>query len=287
MMFLFKKKSRSIAIFLFLFFLIFYFFYFLYLPVDKGFTEKVFKIEKGKSPFQIAENLEKQGLVKNKFIFTSYLILTGKYNKVQAGYYFLNSSMNIPKIVKKIVLGETAKIKITIPEGFTILQIEEKIGLKLPGENLQGFLFPDTYQLAFGFSGEEMNKKMRDGFEKKLTPDLREKIKKQNKTIFEIITMASLIEKEVRTFKDKKMISGILWKRLKIDMPLQVDVAIETYQKIGLPENPICNPGMESILAAIYPEDNEYWYYLSTFEGETIFSKTLEQHNKAKAKYLK
>jgi len=173
MMFLFKKKSRSIAIFLFLFFLIFYFFYFLYLPVDKGFTEKVFKIEKGKSPFQIAENLEKQGLVKNKFIFTSYLILTGKYNKVQAGYYFLNSSMNIPKIVKKIVLGETAKIKITIPEGFTILQIEEKIGLKLPGENLQGFLFPDTYQLAFGFSGEEMNKKMRDGFEKKLTPDLR------------------------------------------------------------------------------------------------------------------
>jgi len=176
---------------------------------------------------------------------------------------------------------------VTIPEGFTVKQIEERLNLKLPGENLEGFLFPDTYQFPLRISGEEVVKKMRDNFEKKLTPELREEIEKQGKTIFEIITMASLIEKEVKTKEEKELASGILWKRLEIGMPLQADAAPETYERQGLPEKPICNPGLESILAAVYPKSSGYWYYLSTPEGETIFSKTLEEHNYAKSKYLR
>jgi len=120
--------------------------------------------------------------------------------------------------------------------------------------------------------------------------------------------MASLIEKEVKTKEDKEVVSGILWKRLKNNIPLQVDATItyltgkkttkipledlqidslyNTYKYKGLPLGPICNPGLDSIKTAIYPKNSEYWYYLSTPEGATIFSKNLEEHNIAKAKYL-
>lgn len=173
----------------------------------------------------------------------------------------------------------------------------------------EGYLFPDTYEINRGDRLEEIVRKMLDNFDEKLTQELRDEITNQGKTIFEIVTMASLLEKEVRTLEDKKIVAGVLWKRLKNNMPLQVDatvtyitgkkttqVSIEetkidsrynTYKYRGLPLGPISNPGLESILASIYPESSDYWYYLSTLEGETIFSKTLQEHNIAKAKYLK
>jgi UPF0755 protein len=139
--------------------------------------------------------------------------------------------------------------------------------------------------------------------------EIKEEIERQGKSIFDIITMASLLEKEVRTEEDKKIVAGILWKRMEIGMPLQVDATIayitgknstriskeetkidspyNTYKYKGLPLGPICNPGFESIFASLYYEDSDYLYYLSTPEGETIFSKTLEEHNIAKGKYLK
>jgi len=174
---------------------------------------------------------------------------------------------------------------------------------------LEGYLFPDTYQVIGRESVEEIIDKMLSNFNNKLNLELRKEITKQEKAIFEIITMASLIEKEVITLEDKKIVSGLLWKRMENGIPLQIDATLtyitgknttaiskeetqidspyNTYKYRGLPQGPICNPGMESILAAIYPEESEYFYYLSTPEGETIFSKTLKEHNIAKAKYLK
>lgn len=176
--------------------------------------------------------------------------------------------------------------------------------------SLEGYLFPDTYEIHRECKNdlEKIIRKILKNFNQKLNPQLKE-IKRQNKTIFEIVTMASLIEKEVRTFEDKKLVSGILWKRLKNNIPLQVDATItyitgkkttkisieetkidsfyNTYKYSGLPLGPICNPGLESILAAIYPQESPYWYYLSTPEGETIFNETLEKHNLAKEKYLR
>ena len=175
--------------------------------------------------------------------------------------------------------------------------------------SLEGYLFPDTYEIEKDSSLEVIVKKMLLNFNTKLNQELRGEIEKQRKTIFDIIVMASLLEKEVRGIEDKKIVSGILWKRLENYFPLQVDATIayitskkttqisitetktespyNTYKYLGLPVGPICNPGIESIEAAIYPESNEYWYYLSTPEGENIFSKTLLDHNIAKAKYLK
>ena len=180
---------------------------------------------------------------------------------------------------------------------------------KLKHLSFEGYLFLDTYEINRGEDLESIVRKMLDNFDKKLTQELRAEISSQKKTIFEIITMASLLEREVRTLEDKKLVSGVLWKRLENGVPLQVDATIiyitggkttkvskeetkidspyNTYKHRGLPLGPISNPGLESILASVYPESSDYWYYLSTKEGKTIFSRTLEEHNIAKVKYLK
>ena len=321
------EKKIILAIFV-LFIFGFFFWQGIYLPKTPFGEEKLFLVEKGQSLFQIAENLEKEGLVKNKFFFDLYVFIKGTQRKLQAGEYFLSPSESITKIAQKLISGDIAKMVVTIPEGWTQKQIEERIGLKLPGENLEGFLFPDTYQFPLGVSGEEIVKKMRDNFEKKFTPYRPALLKKGGAgaglTPFQIVIMASLIEKEVRTYEDKELVSGILWKRLENGMPLQVDATItyikkttnlegprsfsekgeaygsrisieetkinslfNTYKYLGLPPGPICNPGIDSIKAAIYPKNSDYWYYLSTPEGKTIFSKTLEEHNIVKEKYLR
>lgn len=302
-------KFRLVLVFFLIFLIGFFVWQGIYLPKNLAFTEnKLFLIERGQNLFQVAENLEKEDLIKNKFLFDFYVIITGTQRKLQAGEYLVNPSMSITEIAKKIISGEVAKIEVTIPEGFTIKQIEERLNLKLPGENLEGFLFPDTYQFSSRVSAEEVVRKMLDNFDKKLAP-YRNEISGAGLTISEVITMASLLEKEVKSFEDKELASGVLWKRLKNSIPLQVDATItyitgkkttkiskeeiqidspyNTYKYLGLPVGPICNPGLESIKAALYPKDSEYWYYLSRPDGETIFSRTLEEHNIAKAKYLK
>ncbi len=260
----------------------------IFIPMVSYSTQKnIFSVEKGQNLFQIAKNLEEEGLIKNRFFFDIYVSLKGAQRELKAGKYELDPSESCAKIAEKIISGDTATITVTIPEGFTQKQIEERLNLKLPGENLEGFLFPDTYQFPIGVVGEEVVAQMKENFDKKIALDLKEEIKNQGKTIFETVTMASLIEKEVRGKEDKEIVSGILWKRLKIGMALQVDAAPDTYKYRGLPSAPICNPGLESIITAVYPKNSEYWYYLSPPQGETVFSKTLEEHNIARAKYLK
>lgn len=309
----------------------------IYFPITSLSKEEViFSIEKGEGSRDIANHLEKQGLIMRAPIFRLYVLTVGISGKLQAGTYILSPSMNIPKIAEKLAKGDVVKTKVTIPEGFTLSEIEMELTSEFKEQNsnprlknkglnlykkdydfladaldaagLEGYLFPDTYWFSYGADEEDIIKAMLDNFDKKLTPDLREEIKNQKKTIFEIITMASLLEKEVKTIEDKKLVSGILWKRLKIGMPLQVDATIgyiigknsadisleetkidslyNTYKYRGLPLGPISNPGLESIMAAVYPTDNPYFYYLSAFDGKTIFSKILKEHNLAKAKYL-
>lgn len=293
----------------------------------------IFNVEKGQSSKEIAMNLEKNGLILWGPVFRVYVSLRGLAGKLQAGTFELHSSENIPQIVGKLVSGNTIKIKITVPEGFTLKKIEERIGQYFeeislsqfsPADfkekfsflndvpvkaSLEGFLFPDTYFFVPGTEDKKIAETFLENFDKKLAPELREEIRKQNKSVFEIITMASLVEKEVRTLEDKKIVSGIFWKRLKIKMALESCATIayilnidkwqysfedtrtvspyNTYLNRGLPPGPISNPGIDSITAALYPQNSDYWYWLSTPEGKTIFSKTLEEHNIAKVKYLK
>ncbi|MDD4409037.1 MAG: endolytic transglycosylase MltG [Candidatus Pacebacteria bacterium] len=173
--------------------------------------------------------------------------------------------------------------------------------------SIEGYLYPDTYYLPISAKPETIIKKALSNFDKKLTPELREEIKKQGKTIFEIVTMASVLEKEVKTLDDKKTVAGILYKRMEMNMPLQVDATTlysqikdvgadidtkynspyNTYVTRGLPLGPICSPTIESIEAAVYPTKSNFLFYLSAKkDGKTIFSKTFEEHKKAILNHL-
>ena len=252
-----------------------------YLPRKPGTEETtIFLVKKGESAKEISLNLKEQGLINSSLLFRIYALATNQAVKLQAGEYELSPAMNIPEIVAKLVSGEVIKRQITIIGGWTIKDVEEYLGGKIDPK-LEGYLFPDTYEVNAEDNVEEIVQKILDNFDKKVRSHFGAELTP------EAVIMASLLEKEVKTPEDKKIVSGILWKRLEIGMPLQVDAAPDTYKYQGLPPSPICNPGLESIEAAIYPQESEYWYYLSASDGKTIFSKTLAEHNIAKAKYLK
>lgn len=313
-----------------------------YVPKEPWSTETIaFLVKKGEGVKEISINLKEQGLIRYSSLFRVYVLVQGKVRKLQAGEYQLSPGMSIPEIVDKLASGQVIKKTITIVEGWNLRDIaqylEEKgivkseelervgggsgegrglfsrdfgfLSDKPKNSGLEGYLFPDTYEIFPEEGIEKIIERMLTNFDKKLTSELREEIISQEKTIFEIITMASMFEKEVKTLEDKKIVSGILWKRLEWGIPLQVDATISyitgrkttkitkeelqidspynTYRYRGLPLGPISNPGLESIITAIYPEESPYLYYLSTPKGKTIFSKTLREHNIAKAEYLK
>lgn len=205
---------------------------------------------------------------------------------------------------------ECLKQKISEPEYLTALTKQYSFFSGLPKTaTLEGYLFPDTYRIFKNGSLDEIIKKLLDNFDQKLEPFMRYEIETQDKNIYQILTMASIIEAEVPHEADRAIISGILWKRLDAGMPLQVDSTLNyvtghgsralssaelkidspynTYLYPDLSPGPIGNPGLSAIKAAIYPQDSPYWFFLSTKDGETIFSKTLDEHNQAKQQYLK
>ncbi|MBI1984558.1 MAG: endolytic transglycosylase MltG [Candidatus Wildermuthbacteria bacterium] len=264
----------------------------IFLPAKPGSAERMtFEAAKGEGTREISYALEQQGLIRSAPVFRAYTLTLGISHRLQAGTYILGPGMSANEIAFKIAKGDVAKEYFTILEGWNIEDIKEyfvKKGRVMDiSADLEGYLFPDTYHVRYFASNEEIISMMRSNFDKKFSDAFRRQALKQGKTINEIVVMASLLERELQTFQDKKIASGLLWKRLEHGIALQVDAAPDTYKERGLPAVPIANPGLESIEAALYPQESPYWYYLSTKEGETIFSKTLEEHNIAKAKYLK
>lgn len=309
-----------------------------YTPVSGSDQTETFIVKSGEGVRQIAEHLEEQGLVGSSFYFKLYVWKERLTKKLQAGEYLFQPNMNIKEMVNVFVQGEVVsrEIQVTVPEGFTVKQIELKLietgllkegGLavfsnfsqyrqtydfleNLPDRgNLEGFLFPDTYKFYKDTTPKEILEKMLDNFDKKITNQLREEIKNQNKTIFEIITLASIVQNEAASKDEMKTIAGVLNNRLKRNYPLQSDATLNyvtgknlrqptiedtkikspynTYLNVGLPPGPISSPGIEAILASIYPEDTDYFYFLHPLDSPAIFSKTFEEHSINKAKYLK
>ena len=304
----------------------------------KNNTKQEFVIQSGESVQEIADNLEEKNLIKKADFFKFYVWKEYLANKLQAGNYELSSAMTIPEIVNLFIGGKvkSAEIKITIPEGFLNKEIGERLAsnnlikkgefiefdedndldlsgyefLKDKTENvgLQGYYFPDTYIYYNNSSIEKIVKKMLDNFDQKLTPDLREEIKKQNKSIFEVIILASIIEKEAGFVGDMGKVASVFRNRLDIGKVLESDATINyitgsgraqstyddlkidspynTYKYPGLPPAPISNPGIEAIKAAIYPEEKDYFYFLTATNGESFFSVTYDEHLRNKAKYL-
>lgn len=299
--------------------------------VSRNLQKDTITIMRGENVFQIANDLKSEGYIASKSVFFSRVLESGNFRNLKAGEYDLKG-LGYSDIVDKLSLGKTSSRTITIVPGWDILDIAKYLqtsgaaqmndflavssGQSLKKEydfltilpenaSLEGYLYPDTYQISEKPSAADLARLMLDNFENKLPPATRDQIKKQNKTIFDVVTMASILEKEVKTADDKKIVAGLLWKRLDARMPLQVDSSLlyfkaansgtfdkevnspyNTYKYVGLPVGPICNPGIESIEAAIYPQESKYWYYLSAKDGTTIFSKTYDEHLANKAKYI-
>lgn len=323
------------------------FFYFsnrVHFSRGKADARAILKIEKGEDAVAIGKKLEQEGLISNHVYFVFYVWDRGLHSQIMAGEYEIAPKLTIPEIARIITQGEIVptRVKITFPEGWTSKEMAKRIdannlsgtgdfnesfdSLKdnagyfqnkynydflnnLPkNATLEGFLFPDTYFFSKDATAEEIIQKMLDNFGKKLSADLRQETEKQGKTIHEIITMASIIEGEVRSDSDRKIVSGIFWNRIKNGQALQSCATLafilgenkkqysfedtrtsspyNTYLNKGLPPGPISNPGLAAIMAAIYPTETDYNYFLSDPEtGATIFSKTLDEHNANKVKY--
>lgn len=283
--------------------------------------ETIFKVALGQGAKEIARNLEERGFIANDKFFLIYLWQIGGHSKLQAGRYSLSASQTIKEIADKMMKGEAIKdeIIITIPEGLRLTEIDSRLaqdniikkGVLLSRDNLEGYMFPDTYNFStvnLPLVAEDVIKKFLDNFDKR-TKDLRAEAKKKNVDFNNIVIMASILEKEVKTREDMKIVSGILWKRIVVGMSLQVDATIayitgkktgeityddlkikssfNTYINKGLPPTPISNPGLIALDAVLNPTQSDYLYYLSKSTGETVFSKTLEEHNRAKNMYLR
>lgn len=339
-----RPKKLKLIIFLFILFIILgmaagaiYGYYQIYGSVGRSNEAVVFEVEKGMGVKKIAENLEKQKIIRSAFWFKAYIWYKNQSSDLQAGEYSISLNLNVPEVISvisggKVVLDEK---QVTFPEGFNLNQIKErlleqgfsaadfidqkKIGdfqvqykflSELPPDSgLEGFLFPDTYRFKNDITKEEVIKKFLDNFENKLTPNLREEMFRQNKSIDEILKLASIVQLEAANENEMPMLAGVFLNRLKINMPLQSDATVNyatgkkmrqatiddtkidspynTYLRIGLPPAPVCNPGLAAIKAVIYPQTSDYLYFLHPMNGSAIFSRTLDEHNINKVKYLK
>lgn len=308
-----------------------------------------FEISEGQTLPVTIKELQKSGLLNNPYIFKWYLKKEKLDKKIQIGIFGLQPNLSIRSLAKIITDPEAAVIKLTFPEGWNLRdyahylenqslfmaeELNELVGFpavdykeikdfpplknfvdkfyflkdKSDRVSLEGYLFPDTYRFKKNIKLLEIVETLLKNFGDKINPYMAE-INNQHKSINEIVIAASLIEAEAKTESDRRLISDIIWRRLDVGLPLQLDSTVNyitgnkkpaislaeqtieslfnTYKHTGLPLGPIDNPGLQSILAAIYPEHNDYWFFLTGKDGQMHYAKNLKEHNENKRKYLK
>jgi len=294
------------------------------MPVNKNSKEtKIFVIKPGQGLNEITKNLAAEGLIRNRIVFFFVIKQQNAEKKIQAGDFSLSPSMDAFQIAKILQHG-TLDTWITVVEGWRKEQVAEVISKNFSNISevefsqlaTEGYLFPDTYLIPTQATSESIIKIMKDNFDKKYTEPLRQKAKSLNLTDDQVVTLASLIEREAKYPEDRQMVADIVLKRIKNDWPLQIDATIQyvlgyqpkektwwkngltsddlkiespynTYTNTKLPPAPIANPGLSSIEAIVNANPSTpYWYYLSDSGGHLHFAKTLEEHEANIKKYL-
>ncbi len=291
---------------------------FFHLPPSEFPIGTVLTINSGQSLQNIALNLYDADIIRSPFFFRMHVILLGGEKKVMAGDYLLDTREGPADLAYRLVNGKfhLTVVKITIPEGWNVFQIGDYLDKNLLNfkkkefltlaEKEEGYLFPDTYFVSPAITPEDIIKMLNKTFENKVAsiPE----IENSTHSLKDIITMASILENEARTKESRRIIAGILWKRLSIGMPLQVDSTFSyingkntyeltkddlkidspynTYLYRGLPPGPISNPGLEAISDAVNPITTKYLYFLSSKSGDMYYGKTFEEHKKNKELYL-
>lgn len=287
------------------------------------------EIPKGAGFAQAARILAGEGIIRGTRRFRMLAWLKGIEKEIKAGDYTFSPAMKPSEVLVALVAGRYITITVTIPEGFTVYQIarllEEKgLGdrdafltyasdphfvhsLGIRGDTLEGFLFPDTYQLQKGMGPDRVLRKMVDRFNEVFNDEYTSRSGELALSREEVVTLASMIEKEASDPAERYLIAAVFHNRLTKGMLLQSDPTViyglssfngnltrddlqtvnpyNTYQMKGLPPHPIANPGKASMDAALYPSPEDYLYFVSKNNGTHHFSKTLEEHNRAVDRY--
>jgi UPF0755 protein len=298
-------------------------------PLNMSAREKIFIIKPGQTLKLISANLEKESIISNK----TYFILFTKFKKagrnLQAGEYLLSGSKSPEQILEILKKGKVKLYRITFPEGLNIDEVAllvEKVGscnkrefenlcknrafitsLGIKALSLEGYLFPDTYFFSKEASCKKVITTMVSHFKKTFTKEWQLKAKAMNFSIHDIVTLASIIEKETGDASERPIIASVFHNRLKKNMRLESDPTViygikdfdgnikrihlkkwtpyNTYQIKGLPMGPIANPGALSLHAALNPAKTSYLFFVSKKDTTHKFSKTIQEHNKAVRKY--
>ena len=285
-----------------------------YLFLDTTNGTKIVKIKSGMSASAVSDLLKEEGILtrNNSLLFYVFLRVSGKAGSIKAGSYRIEKGMKMLSIIKLLTTGSNVFINVTIPEGFTSEQISMRLkenGIiederhfleMIKSLDIRGFLFPETYKLTDDMSPAAIIKMMKVQFEKIYSEEFRSRESELGLDTHKVVTLASLVEKEARVPQDRPVISAIFHKRLNKRMylescasvlfalgkhkeklrykDLEVESPYNTYRNFGLPPTPICNPGEDSIRAALWPADTDYLYFFARGDGSHIFSKTYEDH---------
>jgi len=299
-------------------------FYISFWSAPKDFpVSSIYNLKSGQTLSTLSDNFVKSNIIRSDFWFKSFVyIFTLGNTNIKAGNYGMYNKQNVIDLAWRVSHGilQIIPVKITIPEGLNSFEIadilssafpafDKKIFLNLVEKGkYEGYLFPDTYFIMPDMSEVQMIKMMNDNFNEKIQ-EVSFDIKKFGKSESDVIKMASIVEEEGRTMETRKIIAGILWKRIALKMPLQVDASFKyingkttatltiedlkidspynSYTRRGLPPTPISNPGLEAIKATITPTKTPYLYFLTDAEGNMHYAVTFQEHVNNKLKYLK
>ena len=321
----------SIGIFLLtIVFLIIGFWVYNSIPAKKGGLDQIFLVKEGTALSEVAGDLEEKGIIKSRVLFISWTRLKGLSRKIKAGEYCLNSGMPPSKILYTLSKGAIATYPITIPEGFSRIQIGELLEENdlvdkdtflsltenediasrygISGPDLEGYLYPDTYRFARGQSAISVIDTMIRRFFKVIEP-LKASFEAADMGMEEVVTLASIIEKETACAEERPIIASVFLNRLNKGMRLESDPTViygikdfngnlkkrhlsentpfNTYVIRGLPPGPIANPGIDAIQAVLSPSKTDYFFFVSKNDGTHYFSDTLQEHNRAVQIYQK
>jgi UPF0755 protein len=293
---------------------------FLFLLPPFGFPKGEFIVIESDASFdETASMLEEKGIIRSALLFKAVARIGQADRNIQAGRYYFEHPVGLTSVLYRLAHGISGipTVRITFPEGYTVREMTETLSLTFPeldsgaffaeAKPYEGYLFPDTYHLALDALPSDIVTLMRNNFEIKIR-QFEEVLPLSGRSLHEIVTMASILEKEARGEEDMRIVSGILWKRADLGRALQVDAVFgyikgvatyhpsgedleidspyNTYLYPGLPPGPIGNPGLEALAAALTPFESDYLYYLTGRDGKMYYADTFEEHKRNRELYL-
>jgi UPF0755 protein len=298
-------------------------------PAGTTAEDKLFTVAPGQGLRKTAENLRRDGLVSDALRFTILARLEKQDKLLKAGEYFFSTSMTPKEILGQMVEGRVHLYRLTIPEGFNMVQIAAAVSaagldsetnflaaardpqtassLGLEAQTMEGYLFPDTYYFPRGLDSATIIATMVKQFKAAFKPEWEQQAKALKMSVHEIVTLASIIEKETGAPEERPLIASVFHNRLNRGMRLETDPTViygipdfdgnikrrhletytpyNTYKIKGLPPGPIASPGALAMQAALFPAQSDYLYFVSKKDGTHQFSKTIKEHNAAVRKY--